>query len=107
MTKQVRMLKLSNQDIIMVTISKEDDEFFYVDDPALVFAEMDEQTKNTKISYVPWMPFYGNQKGIAISKMHVVVGSKEEVNAELADRYSKMVNPSQIIMPNKTGLVGV
>lgn len=97
--KKIRLLKLDTQEAIMVTIINEDDDFVYVDNASLVFAEMDNKTGGTKISYVPWVPFYKSQKNIAIKKEHIIVGLKEEVNEELVENYEKMVNPSAILAP--------
>jgi len=105
MTTKIRMLKLVNQDILMTTIVGEDDKFVYLDNPSLVYAENDPQTKTTKISYIPWMPFYSSQEGIAIRKEHIIVGLFEEVNKELQDRYNKMINPSKLITPNSPKLI--
>lgn len=96
---KIRLLKLTTQEAVMVSICREDDTHVFVDNPCLVFAEK-KSDGDTKISYIPWVPFYDNNKGISVLKNSIITGMFEEVNKELAERYSKMINPNQIIMPN-------
>lgn len=106
--KEVRLLKLATQEAVMVTLvsSPAEKEWIVVENPCLVFAEQDPNTGGTKISYVPWVPFYASQEQVKINKDTIVTGLYEQVNKELMDRYLEMISPaSKILMPNKKLIV--
>ncbi len=104
MISNVRMLKLTSQEAVIAILSSEENTNIVVDHPALVFAEATPDG-GTKISYVPWVPFYKSQKGIRINIDTIVTGRFEEVNEELASKYVQMISPNSIIMPTKKLIV--